>query len=43
VTKAYGITPDGASLVRPDFVVAWRTQDSSGDLRRVLDEILSRV
>ncbi|GAB3875759.1 FAD-dependent monooxygenase [Kibdelosporangium lantanae] len=43
VVKAYGITPDGASLVRPDFVVAWRTQDANGDLSRVLDEVLSRV
>ena len=43
VTKSYGITPDGASLVRPDFVVAWRTQDAHGDLSRVLDEVLSRV
>ncbi|MFD1052070.1 hypothetical protein ACFQ1S_44115 [Kibdelosporangium lantanae] len=43
MVKAYGITPDGASLVRPDFVVAWRTQDANGDLSRVLDEVLSRV
>ncbi len=43
VTKAYGITPEGAVLVRPDFVIAWRAHGPQGDLARVLDRILSRV
>ncbi|MEV4317934.1 FAD-dependent monooxygenase [Actinocrispum sp. NPDC049592] len=42
VTKVYGITPEGAVLVRPDFVIAWRTQ-GHGDLAQALDRILSRV
>jgi 2-polyprenyl-6-methoxyphenol hydroxylase-like FAD-dependent oxidoreductase len=37
--KAYGITPEGAVLVRPDFFVAWRTLDASGDLAAVLRQI----
>jgi putative polyketide hydroxylase len=43
MTKTYGITPEGAVLVRPDFVTAWRTQTADGDLQRVLDQVLSRV
>lgn len=41
--KAYGVTPAGASLVRPDRFVAWRAQDAAGlggleaALRTVLD------
>lgn len=41
--KAYGVTPAGASLVRPDRFVAWRAQDTTGlgglegALRTVLD------
>jgi putative polyketide hydroxylase len=39
--KLYGITPEGAVLVRPDGFVAWRAPaavaDTSGELRRALD------
>jgi putative polyketide hydroxylase len=37
--KAYGVTESGAVLVRPDFFVAWRTPDVSGDLSAVLRQI----
>ena len=42
-TDAYGITPDGACLVRPDGIVGWR---SSGAFHRdevagALESILS--
>jgi putative polyketide hydroxylase len=38
--KAYGVTESGAVLVRPDFFVAWRTPDASGDLEGALREII---
>ncbi|WP_185845694.1 hypothetical protein [Kibdelosporangium aridum] len=38
--KAYGVTEQGAVLVRPDFFVAWRTPDASGDLAGALCEVL---
>jgi hypothetical protein len=43
---AYGIGPDGASLVRPDGYVAWRSvsgpTDGAAQLRRVFSQILLR-
>lgn len=46
VSERYGIGKAGASLVRPDGIVAWRTDeaatDSTGTLDRVLREVLSR-
>jgi putative polyketide hydroxylase len=41
VTKAYGVTPSGAVLVRPDFFIAWRTQDEEGDLGAALRRVLA--
>ena len=46
--KAYGVGPDGASLVRPDGYVAWRSpatapEDADTVLRRVLDDLLMRT
>jgi len=42
----YGLAPGGASLVRPDGIVAWRAkepvEDPAGELRRVLTAVLSR-
>ena len=42
----YGLSRGGASLVRPDGIVAWRAKepvdDPAGELRRVLDAVLSR-
>ncbi|MFI0424342.1 FAD-dependent monooxygenase [Spongiactinospora sp. 9N601] len=41
--KTYGVTESGATLVRPDFYIAWRSRDASGTgeltgaLRAVLD------
>jgi putative polyketide hydroxylase len=42
--KLYGIDGEGAVLVRPDGFVAWRsrTAGTAGELRTVLDRILSR-
>lgn len=41
-TKTYGITDDGAVLVRPDGFVAWRAEGADGDLAEVVDRILAR-
>ncbi|WP_233225483.1 aklavinone 12-hydroxylase RdmE [Amycolatopsis sp. CA-126428] len=42
----YGLATGGASLVRPDGIVAWRSpepaEDTAGELRRVLTAVLSR-
>jgi hypothetical protein len=42
----YGLSAGGASLVRPDGVVAWRSpapsDDPAGELWRVLEAVLSR-
>ena len=44
---AYGIGHGGASLVRPDGVVAWRADfevaDAAGTLHTVLSRLLARV
>ena len=41
---AYGIGPAGASLVRPDGIVAWRsrTAPDAAEVAAVLDRVLSR-
>jgi 2-polyprenyl-6-methoxyphenol hydroxylase-like FAD-dependent oxidoreductase len=47
MVRAYGIGHGGASLVRPDGVVAWRTDfevaDAAGTLQNVLSRLLARV
>ena len=40
---AYGISPDGAVLVRPDGFVAWRAADATGATAEVMTAVLSRV
>jgi hypothetical protein len=40
---AYGISPDGAVLVRPDGFVAWRAADASGATADDLAGVLARV
>jgi hypothetical protein len=40
-TRAYGISESGASLIRPDGFVAWRSFDRASDAERVLEERLS--
>jgi 2-polyprenyl-6-methoxyphenol hydroxylase-like FAD-dependent oxidoreductase len=40
---AYGISPDGAVLVRPDGFVAWRAADASGATAGDLAGVLARV
>jgi aklavinone 12-hydroxylase len=46
LVSAYGISHDGASLVRPDGVVAWRAatgrEDAEASLRAALDRVLFR-
>jgi len=46
VTSAYGISSSGASLVRPDGFVAWRSpsgsDEAAGVLRRTFVAILDR-
>jgi hypothetical protein len=45
-TSSYGVTPEGAVLVRPDGFIAWRSPDGVADpdatLRSVLGRILGR-
>lgn len=41
-TKTYGITDEGAVLVRPDGFVAWRAEDEEGDLEEAVNNILCR-
>jgi 2-polyprenyl-6-methoxyphenol hydroxylase-like FAD-dependent oxidoreductase len=41
--SAYGISPEGAVLVRPDGFVAWRAADATGATREVMKSVLSRV
>jgi putative polyketide hydroxylase len=40
---AYGISPDGAVLVRPDGFVAWRAADAAGARAECMTDVLSRV
>ncbi|MGB6571658.1 MAG: hypothetical protein WBF20_08295, partial [Trebonia sp.] len=40
---AYGISPDGAVLVRPDGFVAWRAADATNATAEGMTGILSRV
>ena len=41
--EAYGISPEGAVLVRPDGFVAWRAADAMGATVEVMTSVLSRV
>jgi putative polyketide hydroxylase len=40
---AYGLTPTGACLVRPDGVVAWRAKEAERDPEGALDRVLRAV
>lgn len=40
-TERFGISPRGASLIRPDGIVAWRTSDAAD--KETLDMVLHRV
>lgn len=40
---AYGISEDGAVLVRPDGFVAWRAFDATGATVEAMTGVLSRV
>jgi hypothetical protein len=40
---AYGISPHGAVLVRPDGFVAWRAKDATGATADTMASVLSRV
>jgi putative polyketide hydroxylase len=41
--KKYGITDEGAVLIRPDGFVAWRAETNEGDLESAVNKILSRT
>lgn len=41
--KAYGLGSSGAVLVRPDGVVAWRSQTAEADPKRTLESVLGRL
>jgi len=40
---AYGISPEGAVLVRPDGFIAWRAADATGATAGAMTGVLSRV
>lgn len=40
---AFGLGPDGASLVRPDGYIAWRSSDVPANAEQVLFEVLART
>jgi putative polyketide hydroxylase len=43
--RAYGVTPSGAVLVRPDGIIAWRAAEAAdtGQLERALRLVLDRA
>jgi len=43
VGAAFGIGPRGASLVRPDGIIAWRTAEIAEDPRETLREVLCEI
>jgi len=42
-TNTYGITDEGAVLIRPDGFIAWRAATTEGDLQEAVNKILSRT
>ncbi|MGN9776540.1 FAD-dependent monooxygenase [Micromonospora sp. H33] len=40
---AFGVSPRGAVLVRPDAFVAWRSVEGSGEPEKVLTDVLAEV
>ena len=40
---AFGVAPDGAYLVRPDAIVAWRSRSADGDQAEMLRDVVSRL
>ncbi len=40
---AFGISPEGAVLVRPDGVIAWRAISSVSDFRGTIDDVMARL
>jgi putative polyketide hydroxylase len=43
VSSAYGIGDDGASLVRPDGFVAWRSSSSAADPLQTLTDVTRSI
>ena len=43
LTAAFGVTPSGAALVRPDGFVAWRSAPAVADPATALVEVLSAI
>jgi hypothetical protein len=41
--SAFGTGSEGATLLRPDGVVSWRTGQAAEDPRAVLDDVVRRV
>jgi hypothetical protein len=41
--QAYGISPTGASLVRPDGFVAWRSRRGGDDRDAVAERVLASI
>ncbi|MFG2332351.1 FAD-dependent oxidoreductase [Streptomyces sp. NPDC048604] len=41
--EAYGVTQDGAVLVRPDGFVAWRSEGAAADAEAALSDVLKSV
>jgi 2-polyprenyl-6-methoxyphenol hydroxylase-like FAD-dependent oxidoreductase len=41
--RAYGLSQDGAALVRPDGFVAWRSRELAGDPQRTLEGVFDTL
>jgi 2-polyprenyl-6-methoxyphenol hydroxylase-like FAD-dependent oxidoreductase len=41
--SAYGITPRGAVLIRPDGFIAWRAPDVAPDPERMVEQVLKKI
>jgi 2-polyprenyl-6-methoxyphenol hydroxylase-like FAD-dependent oxidoreductase len=42
-TQAYGVSPSGAALIRPDGFVAWRAKDMAPSPENILRDVLERI
>ena len=41
--EAYGLSPSGAVIVRPDGFVAWRAKDAGGASKATMAKVLSSL
>jgi hypothetical protein len=41
--RAFAIEPDGAVIVRPDAIIAWRSDGQAGDRRAAIESVIERI